>query len=151
MDAIQVILNNIQAAAQGLVPALYTLLLAAVIDLATGLFAAWRSGTLQWAYVSEFVRGHLALKIAPIMGALVFGAAVGGVDSEAGLALVSIGIAGASAYLLSVIASIGLNLQAAKSRTKGLPSTVTPATVVPILASDSLEQAPEDAAPVERL
>jgi hypothetical protein len=121
----ELILQRLAAAAPELVPALYTLLVAAAIDLATGLGAAAISGTLQWTYVSEFVRGHLLQKIMPIMGALVAGVAIGGIDTVAGLGLIGTGVAGATAYLFSVAASIGGNVKAAQTKTKGLPSSVT--------------------------
>lgn len=120
------ILQRIAGDANTLVPALYTLLVAAAIDLATGLLAAATSGSLQWTYVSEFVRGHLLQKVAPIMLSLVAGVAVGGVDTVAGAALLAAGVTGGLAYLASSIASIGSNVKAASTKTKGLPSTITP-------------------------
>ena len=123
MDAI---LNGIAAAAGGLVPVLYALVVAATLDVLSGIYAAWRSGTLNGQYVAEFVRSHVANKIGPIMLVLLAGVSVGGTDSAAGLALIATATASIAAYLASVVSSITANLADASAKTKGLPDSVKP-------------------------
>lgn len=123
------ILNNIAASAAGLVPILYTLGAAAVLDTLTGVYAAWKSGTFDSDFLPAFIKSHLVTKISPIMLLLVAGAAVGGTDAPAGLALVTLGGASGTAYLLSVVGSIKGNLEEAGNESKVLPSSVEKDTV----------------------
>ena len=118
------ILNNIAASAAGLVPILYTLVIAAVLDTATGIYAAWKSGNFDSEFLPTFIKSHVMTKIAPIILTLVAGAAVGGTDAPAGLALVTLGGASAAAYLLSVVGSIKGNLDEASSETKVEPTSL---------------------------
>lgn len=118
------ILNNIAASAAGLVPILYTLVIAAVLDTATGVYAAYKSGTFDSEFLPTFIKSHVVNKIAPIVLTLVAGAAVGGTDAPAGLALVTLGGASAAAYLLSVVGSIKGNLDEAGSETKVEPTSL---------------------------
>lgn len=130
MDAVSLILANIQAAAAGLVPILYTLLIAAALDVATGSWAAWVSGTFESKFFLEFIKGHILTKITPIFLLLVAGVTVGGTDSDAGRALVLLGGATATGYLGVVVASIRNNVEAGQAREKGLPSTVEPTVIL---------------------
>ena len=129
MDAISLILANIAAAAPALVPVLYTLLIAAGLDVATGSWAAWVSGTFESKFFLEFIKGHILTKIVPILLTLVAGVAVGGTDSAGGLALVTLGGSTAAGYLGVVIASIRNNVTDGQNGTKGLPSTVEPTVI----------------------
>jgi hypothetical protein len=52
--------------------------------------------------------------------------AIGGTDNAAGTVLVASTIATATQYLISAVASTGLNIQAAQDGTKGLPASVAP-------------------------
>lgn len=119
------ILANIQTAAAGLVPILYTLFIAAALDVASGSWAAWVSGSFESKFFLEFIKGHILTKITPIFLLLLAGVSVGGTDSAGGIALVTLGGATASGYLGVVIASIRGNIEQGNNRTKGVPSTVT--------------------------
>lgn len=105
-------------------PILYTLVIAAVLDTATGVYAAYKSGTFDSEFLPTFIKSHVVNKIAPIVLTLVAGAAVGGTDAPAGLALVTLGGASAAAYLLSVVGSIKGNLDEAGSETKVEPTSL---------------------------
>lgn len=118
MDAI---LSNIAGAAGALVPILYALIVTVALDTLTGLYAAWRSGTLDGAYVDTFVKTHILDKVVPILLALVAGVAIGGTDNAAGAGLIAAGAAAAVAYEGVTIASILGNIGAAGDKTKGLP------------------------------
>lgn len=122
MDAFETILAGIAANAGLLVPILYTLLVAALIDTVTGLWAAFNSGTLNGQYVAEFVRSHLLQRITPIFTGLIAGVAVGGTDTAAGTALVTAAGAAGAAYLAETIASVTANLRQGAAGTKGLPT-----------------------------
>jgi hypothetical protein len=124
MDAFSEILANIQASSAGLVPILYGLVVAVGLDVVTGVWAAWNSGTFDSKFLPEFINGHIVRRVAPIVLTLVAGVSVGGTDSAAGLALVATGSAAAAAYLASVVASIVNNVEDGRAGTKGVPSTV---------------------------
>jgi hypothetical protein len=118
------IFANIGAALPALIPVLYTLIAASFVDLISGVWAAWTSGTLAWSFVGEYVRSHIALKIGPIMLTALAGVAVGGADSAGGLALIATAGVSALAYLASTVASVNNNVQEGRTKTKGLPSGV---------------------------
>ena len=125
MDSLGQILANIQASSAGLIPILYGLTVAAGLDVLTGLWAAWNSGTLDGKFIPEFISSHLVKKIAPIFLVLVAGVSVGGTDSTAGLALIATGAASGAAYLASIVASISDNLRQGAAQIKSTPSTTT--------------------------
>src|SRR3954466_13830901 len=113
------IFANIGNALPALIPVLYVLLVASFLDLGTGVWAAWKSGTLNGSLVGEYVRSHIALKIGPIMLTLLAGVAVGGTDSDGGKALIAGGAVSAGLYLTSVVNSIKDNVDDGKAKTKG--------------------------------
>jgi hypothetical protein len=115
------ILNNIAANAGLLTPILYGLIVAAGLDTLTGIWAAWKSGTLDFNYVADFVRSHVLQRVTPILLALVAGVAIGGTEVAAGAALIATGAAAGAAYLLQVVASISDNVKDGRAETKGLP------------------------------
>lgn len=141
MDEINVILAGIQAASAGLIPILYTLAIASLLDLGTGILAAARSGTLDGKYVPTWIGSH-GDKIARIFAALLAGVAVGGTDSQAGLALIALGGAAAAAYLAGVVASISGNLGDFAAKTKGAPSSggTVATTILTVPASDPVPE-----------
>lgn len=120
------IINNLIAALPGLVPVLYTLVVATALDAGSGIWAAWSSGTLDPKFIPEFIQSHIVKKIAPILLTLVAGVAVGGTDGPAGLALLTLAGGSIAAYMASVIASISANISDGVTSTKGLPSAVEP-------------------------
>lgn len=133
MDAtVSTIIANITAALPALVPVLYTLIIAAGLDIATGSWAAWVSGTFESKYFLEFIKGHILTKITPIMLILLAGVAVGGTDADGGRVLVALGAATATGYLGVVVASIRNNVMDGRAQEKGLPSTV----VAPVVISN---------------
>lgn len=123
------ILHNIAGAASALVPILYALLVTVALDVLTGLYAAWRSGTLDGAYIDTFVKTHILDKVTPILITLLAGVAIGGTDNVAGTGLIAAGAAAALAYEGVTIASILGNVGAASNRTKGLPKGIVPPTL----------------------
>jgi hypothetical protein len=117
------ILNNIAAQASTLTPVLYGLLVAAGLDILTGLYAAAVSpGGITWDIVANFVKSHVLQRVAPIFLALVAGVAIGGTDSAGGTALIATAAAGGAAYLAETVASIAGNLGAARAKDKGEPT-----------------------------
>lgn len=126
MEAINEILANIAAAAPALVPILYSLFIAAGLDLLSGLWAAWQTPEgLKLEYVAEFIRSHIALKVGPIMLQLIAGVAVGGTDNVAGAGLIAFGGAQAALYLASVVGSIRGNIAEGQAQIKVAPTSVT--------------------------
>jgi hypothetical protein len=122
METVDGIMAGIAASAGLLLPILYSLLIAALFDTVSGVWAAYQSGNFKWSYIAEFVRSHVLFKITPIILQLALAVGVGGTDSALGVTLVTSGGLSAAAYLASVVASIGSNLQQGQAGTKVLPS-----------------------------
>lgn len=120
------IVANIVAALPGLVPVLYTLVVAMALDVLTGLWAAWQSGTFTSKFIPEFISSHVIKKITPILLTLFAGVSVGGTDNEIGLGLLALAGAEVAAYLAAVVASIRGNFTEGLAKTKGIPSSVEP-------------------------
>ena len=120
----EAILAGIAAAAAGLIPILYALITGAILDTATGAYAAWKSGTFDAFFLPTFIKSHVIERIAPIMLVLLAGVAVGGTGGAAGLALITLGGTAATAYLASVVSSVTDNLSSAGDGTKELPDSV---------------------------
>lgn len=118
------ILANIAASADGLGKVIYILIVAAGLDILTGLWAAYQSGTLDGDYLPAFIKTHIITRIAPIVLLLVAGIGVGGTDTEGGTGLIVMGSAAATAYLASIVLSIKGNFDDAKAKTKGAPSSI---------------------------
>lgn len=123
---VQTIIANIVAALPGLIPVLYTLVVAAGLDVLTGLWAAWSSGTLDGKFIPEFIQSHIVKKLTPILLTLIAGVSVGGTDGPAGLALLALGGSSAAAYLASVVGSISGNIAEGRAGTKSVPDSVAP-------------------------
>ena len=142
MDSLGQILANIQASSAGLIPVLYGLTVAAGLDILTGLWAAWNSGTLDGKFIPEFISSHLVKKIAPIFLVLVAGVSVGGTDSTAGLALIATGAASGAAYLASIVASISDNLHQGVDKTKSVPTSADTTVVALTPLTDNVSDIP---------
>lgn len=134
--AIGAILANIGAALPALVPILYTLVVASLLDLAAGVWAAVASGSFELKYVGEYARSHIALKVGPILLLLLAAVAVGGTDSAGGLALLVSGGTAATLYLAGTVGSIAGNIAAGRTQTKGLPTGVVPTGAVLVDTDD---------------
>jgi hypothetical protein len=117
------ILNNIAASAGPLSTLLYILIAAYVIDTGSGALAALSAGSFSWAAFWTSVQSH-GLKVALILLQALSAVALSGTDTVQGSVLVASTILTATQYLLSAIASTGLNIQAAQDGTKGLPASV---------------------------
>jgi hypothetical protein len=128
---VEAILHNIAAQAATLTPILYGLLIAALLDTLSGIYAAVNAGTFSGQYLAEFVRAHLLQRITPILLGLVAGVAVGGTDSVAGVGLITAAGAGGVAYLGETVASIMSNLGPAKVA-GNLPRGIVVAPVAPV-------------------
>jgi hypothetical protein len=124
------ILNNIAASAGPLSTLLYILLAAYAIDTLSGAIAAASSGAFSWAALWTSVQSH-GLKVGTILLQALGAVAIGGTDNTAGTVLVASTIATATQYLISAVASTGLNIQAAQDGTKGLPASVAGGRVTP--------------------
>lgn len=118
MDILDGIYNGLGA----ITPILYALVVAAVLDFVSGVLAAWRSGTLDGAYIPDWLVSHVD-KVARVLLVLVAGLLMGGIDTAQGAALIALGSVAAFAYLAGVMTSIADNLGDMKDRTKGIPST----------------------------
>lgn len=122
--SVAMILHNIQLAAGPLTGVLFLLILTCLADVATGLFAAWKSGTLDAKYVDSFITSHIQNKWLPILGTLIGGIALGGVDNVIGTALVAAAGGQIVAYETQVFgSSLPTNLKDASAGTKGAPGT----------------------------
>ena len=131
----EAILTNITAAAGPLGDVIYLLVVTALIDTGSGIWAAARSGSLDISFLDTFVKSHVFEKWGPILGTLVGGVAIGGTDSPVGMALVAAGVAQIAAYEAATVSSVfGIgsksdgNLKTGTNKTKGLPSSVVPPT-----------------------
>lgn len=124
----QDIVNNVTAALPGLIPVLYALFVATGLDVVTGLWAAWSSGTFESKYIPEFISSHVVKRIAPILITLAAGVSVGGTDSLAGAGLLTLAGGEVAAYLASVIGSVKGNLTQGATGTKGAPSSTVQTT-----------------------
>lgn len=124
----QDIVNNVTAALPGLIPVLYTLFVATGLDVVTGLWAAWSSGTFESKYIPEFISSHVVKRIAPILITLLAGVSVGGTDNLAGAGLLTLAGGEVAAYLASVIGSVKGNLTQGAAGTKGAPSSTVQTT-----------------------
>jgi hypothetical protein len=128
------IFHNLASSGPLVVPVIYTLLAASLIDLLTGVWASWASRTFKWPFIGEYVRSHIALKVGPILLALFAGIAVGGTDSAAGIAGIATAATSAGLYLAATVSSAVGNIAQGQSKTKGLPSGVpapTTASTIP--------------------
>lgn len=124
--SVTMILHNIQVAAGPLTGVLFLLILTCLADVATGLFAAWKSGTLDAKYVDSFITSHIQNKWLPILGTLIGGIALGGVDNVLGTALIAAAGGQIVAYETQVFgSSVSTNLKDASAKTKGAPGTTT--------------------------
>lgn len=127
------IIANIVAAAQPLTAILYLLIVTALADVLSGLWAAWKSGTLSLAYVDDFLKSHVALKWGPIIGTLLGGIAVGGTDGPLGLGLIAAASAQIVAYEAATFGSLTQNLTDGQAGTKGLPGqAIQPIPAAPV-------------------
>jgi hypothetical protein len=79
-------------------------LVAAFLDLVTGVFAAVKDGTFSWDAIAAFLRKHILGRVAPLT-ALLGGAYVSGDQL-----LLVFAIAGLTAYAAETIASVKGNL-----------------------------------------
>jgi hypothetical protein len=123
---VDTIVANIVAALPGLIPVLYTLVIAMGLDVLTGIWAAYSSGTLTAKFIPEFIQSHVVKKVAPIMLTLIAGVSVGGTDGPAGLALLTLAGGEIAAYMAAVVASVSGNLREGSAGTKGVPESVEP-------------------------
>lgn len=123
MNDIGVIWAGIAAAASQLVPVLYVLVVAAVLDLVSGAWAAKVSGSFDGNFLPVWISSH-GDKIVRILLILLAAVGVGGTDSVAGLGLITLGGTQAATYLAGVVASISGNVHEGLAKTKGLPSSV---------------------------
>lgn len=124
MEELNTILENIAASANGLTPILYSLLVAVGLDTASGVWAAWKSGTFNSEFLPTFISSHLVKKVTPIFLILLAGVSVGGTDSAAGIGLITTGAGTIAAYLASVVGSIKSNLREGSDENKGVPTSV---------------------------
>lgn len=116
------IFQNIANAAQPLTGVIVLLILTALADVATGLYAAAMSHTLDVAYIDSFLTSHVATRWAPILGSLIGGIMIGGVDNILGASLIAAATAQIVAYEVATFGgSVPLNLRDASTKNKGLP------------------------------
>lgn len=88
--------------------------LLATADFAFGVFAAVRDNVFKWEALAAWVRSTLMGKVAPVFAALIVGHLAGGLTLDDGLAslvspgaiITGVGLAAATSYVLSVVASI---------------------------------------------
>jgi hypothetical protein len=106
-------------------PILYALAAAALLDTATGVWAAWKSGTFNKEFLPTFFTSHIVKRVAPIVIGLVAGIVIAG--SSAALAAPVLAVSGtaAAAYLAAVIGSVVDNINEGNDGSKGVPTSVT--------------------------
>jgi hypothetical protein len=122
---LQTIFDNIAKAAGPLTGVLALLAFTALADVATGIYAAIKSGSFDVAYLDSFLTDHVLNKWAPIVGTLLGGIMIGGVDNVLGSTLIVAASGQIIAYEATVFGgSIAGNFRAASTKSKGLPGVV---------------------------
>jgi hypothetical protein len=107
-----------------LLPVVYTLAAAIGLDLITGVWAAWKSGTLNPEFLPTFFTSQVLTKATPIVLALVAGVALLPTSTVAAAPVIATAGTAAAAYLWSLINSILSNVAEGNSGTKGVPTSV---------------------------
>lgn len=105
-------------------PILYALGVAVLLDFATGVWAAWKSGTLNKEFLPTFFNSHVVKKVAPILSGLLAGVAVAGVSLALAAPILAVSGTAATAYLLATIGSIVDNINEGREGIKGVPTSV---------------------------
>lgn len=128
------------AALGTLLPVLYTLAAAIGLDLITGVWAAWKSGTLNPEFLPTFFTSQVLKKATPILLALVAGVALLPTSTVAAAPVIATAGTAAATYLWSLINSILSNVAEGNAGNKGVPTSV--ALDNPVGASVVSEPAP---------
>ncbi len=114
-------------------PVLYVLGAGIALDLVTGVWAAYRSGTLNPEFLPTFFTSQVLTKAAPIILGLVAGILVAGTEPLAAAPIIGAAGTAAAAYLWSLVNSIVSNIQEGQAGTKGVPTSVAlSSTTVPV-------------------
>jgi hypothetical protein len=95
---------------QPLIALLYLLLITALIDTATGTYAAYKGGTFDLKFLQSFVKTHVLFQVTPILMFAIFGLFTPG---PAGLAMTVAAGTMTAAYEASTLKSVFENLGAA--------------------------------------
>lgn len=107
-----------------ILPVVYTLAAAIGLDLITGVWAAYRSGTFNPEFLPTFFTSHILTKASPIVLALVAGVAVLPTSTVAAVPIIGAAGTAAAAYLWSLVNSILSNVVEGNAGNKGVPTSV---------------------------
>lgn len=114
-------------------PALLALLtglvIAALLDTATGMLAALASDTWSRKYAAEWLRSHLFFRVLPIAVAAIGGSLM---PEPLGATLLAAAAFGAATYAAEVVGSVADNLRAMATKDKGAPATLTVVQAAPL-------------------
>lgn len=105
------------------------LVIAALLDTATGMLAALVSGSFSVAYAAEWLRSHLLARVLPIAVAALGGSLMA---EPLGATLLAAAAVGAATYAAEVVGSVADNLRAMAARDKGAPATLTVVQAAPL-------------------
>jgi hypothetical protein len=119
--ALHVIFSGLLTSLAAVAPVFATLFVAAFLDLLSGAFSAYQSGTFDGKFLPAWIGSH-STKVMRITLILTAAVAVGGIDNIVGTGLVALGGTEAALYLAAVVSSIKGNVDDARAGTKGAPS-----------------------------
>jgi hypothetical protein len=107
-----------------LLPVLYTLAAAIGLDLITGSWAAWKSGTFNPEFLPTFFTSQVLTKATPILLGLVAGVALLPTSTVAAAPVIAAAGTAAATYLYSLVNSILSNIAEGQAGNKGVPTSV---------------------------
>lgn len=137
-------LGPLATALTSILPVLYVLAAGIGLDFATGVWAAWKSGSLNPEFFPTFFTSNVLKKAVPILLGLVAGLAVAPTSPEAAAPIIAVAGGAAAAYLAALVNSIVGNIQEGQAGVKVAPTSVElNAAVVPVAEVDDVAS-PED-------
>ncbi len=105
-------------------PVLYVLGAAALLDLVTGAWAAFKSGTFNAEFLPTFFTSNVLKKIVPIFLGLLGGFVLAGTSAVAAAPVIAVSATAAAAYLAAVVKSITDNITEGGEGVKSAPTSV---------------------------
>lgn len=126
-------------------PVIYTLAAGILLDVATGVWAAWKSGTLNPEFIPTFFTSNVLKRATPIVLGLGAGLLVAGSAPALAAPVIATSATAAAAYLWSLVGSIVANIEEGRASIKGVPTSVAlGAAVTPVVPPASVDSVTED-------
>ena len=116
-------MEAIVATLSTVLPVLYVLGAGIALDLVTGVWAAWKSGTLNPEFLPTFFTSQVLKKATPIILGIVAGILVAGTAPAAAVPIIAASGTAAAAYLWTLVNSIMSNVAEGQAGTKGVPTS----------------------------